>query len=166
LISTNLWLFLAFYLWKMMLMYLQKVITNKQKKIVLKISFLLASWRSMTKIAGSWIRIHYSEAWIRGYGSGSTPKCHGSGTLRWRPVLLQTMLKQGHTWTGGVCTTISPCWSPAPSAPRATHRSVGSPLFLQPFLYIQLFVYRKIWQFFAMSWNTPPPPPQKSYNTS
>jgi hypothetical protein len=25
------------------------------------------------------IRIHLSEAWIR--GSGSTPKCHGSGTL-------------------------------------------------------------------------------------
>jgi hypothetical protein len=25
------------------------------------------------------IRIYYSEAWIR--GSGSTPKCHGSGTL-------------------------------------------------------------------------------------
>jgi hypothetical protein len=37
----------------------------------------------MTKIAGSGsrirIRIHLSEAWIR--GSGSTPKCHGSGTL-------------------------------------------------------------------------------------
>ncbi len=39
----------------------------------------------MTKIAGSgsWIRIqiHQSEAWIRGSGSGSTPKCHESGTL-------------------------------------------------------------------------------------
>jgi hypothetical protein len=39
----------------------------------------------MTKIAGSGsisqtrIRIHWSEAWIR--GSGSTPKCYGSGTL-------------------------------------------------------------------------------------
>ncbi len=55
---------------------------------------------------------------------------------RWRPVLLQTMLKQGHTWTGGVCTTTSPCWSPAPSAPRATHRSVGAPLLLQPLIYI------------------------------
>jgi hypothetical protein len=39
----------------------------------------------MTKIAGSGsrirIRIRWSEAWIRGSGSGSTPKCHGSGTL-------------------------------------------------------------------------------------
>jgi hypothetical protein len=39
----------------------------------------------MTKIAASGskirIRIHQSEAWIRGSGSGSTPICHGSGTL-------------------------------------------------------------------------------------
>ncbi len=27
------------------------------------------------------IRIHLSEAWIRGSGSGFTPKCHGSATL-------------------------------------------------------------------------------------
>jgi hypothetical protein len=27
------------------------------------------------------IRIHSSDAWIRGSGSGFTPKCHGSGTL-------------------------------------------------------------------------------------
>jgi hypothetical protein len=27
------------------------------------------------------IRIQLSEAWIRGSGSGSTPKCHGSATL-------------------------------------------------------------------------------------
>ncbi len=60
-------------------MYFQKV--SRRKKI--KISFLLASWRSMTKIAvsGSRIRIHWSEAWIRGSGSGSTPKCHRSATL-------------------------------------------------------------------------------------
>jgi hypothetical protein len=30
------------------------------------------------------IRIHESEAWIR--GSGSTPKCHGSATLVWRLI--------------------------------------------------------------------------------
>ncbi len=54
---------------------------------MLKNYFLLASWRSMTKIAGSGsririrIRIHQSEAWIRGSGSGSTPKYHGSATL-------------------------------------------------------------------------------------
>jgi hypothetical protein len=27
------------------------------------------------------IRIHWSEAWIHGIGSGSTPKCHGSAKL-------------------------------------------------------------------------------------
>ncbi len=45
-----LWLFLSFYLWKMMYMYLQKVIS---KKNCVKIYFLLESWRSMRKIAGS-----------------------------------------------------------------------------------------------------------------
>jgi hypothetical protein len=40
--------------------------SNKQKKLCYKISFLLASWRSMTKIAGSW-----SE-------SGSISQRHGS----------------------------------------------------------------------------------------
>ncbi len=50
LIPTVLWLLLDFLFWKIML-----------------IRFLLASWRSMRKIAG--------------FGSGSTPKCHGSGTL-------------------------------------------------------------------------------------
>ncbi len=56
---------------------------TSRKNCVKKLIFLLASWRSMTKIAGSRsrIRIHWSEAWIRGSGSGSTPKCHGSGTL-------------------------------------------------------------------------------------
>jgi hypothetical protein len=33
------------------------------------------------KDENSRIRIHYSEAWIRGSGPGSTPKCHGSATL-------------------------------------------------------------------------------------
>ncbi len=40
--------FCTFYLWKMMYMYLQKV---KSRKTFF--SFLLASWRPMTKIAGS-----------------------------------------------------------------------------------------------------------------
>jgi hypothetical protein len=31
-------------------------------------------WISLRK------QIHYSEAWIRGSGSGSTPKCHGYAT--------------------------------------------------------------------------------------
>ncbi len=47
-------------------------------KTSFKISFLLASWGSMTKIAGSGSESG-SKAWIR--GSGSNPKCHGSGTL-------------------------------------------------------------------------------------
>ncbi len=46
-------------------MYLQKVISRN--KFFKQIIFLSASWRSMTKIAGS--------------GSGSTPKWHGSATL-------------------------------------------------------------------------------------
>ncbi len=53
--------------------------SNKQKNFKLhqNICFLLASWRSMTKIAGSGsISQRHGSA-----GSGSTPKCHGSGTL-------------------------------------------------------------------------------------
>ncbi len=48
----------------------------------------MASWRSMTKIGGSRSESGSKsgsgsifEAWIRGSGSGSTPKCHGSATL-------------------------------------------------------------------------------------
>ncbi len=57
--------------------------SNKHKNVFLQLVFFLESWRSMTKIAGSRSasRLHKSEAWIRGSGSGSTPKCHGSGTL-------------------------------------------------------------------------------------
>jgi hypothetical protein len=44
------------------------------EKIVLKIIFLLASSRLMTKIAGS-------DSISQRRGSGSSPKCHGSGTL-------------------------------------------------------------------------------------
>ncbi len=50
--------------------YLQKVISRKT--LLTKNSFLSASWMSMTKIARSGFES----------GSGSTPKCHGSGTLR------------------------------------------------------------------------------------
>ncbi len=57
-------------------MYLQKVKIRKN-------SFLLASWRSMTKIAqsgaGSWFISQMP-------GSGSVPKCHGSATLE---IILQ-----------------------------------------------------------------------------
>ncbi len=47
------------------------------------IIFLLASWRSMMKIEGSGSASGSisQETWIRGSGSGSTPKCHGSATL-------------------------------------------------------------------------------------
>ncbi len=51
------------------------------------------AWPSCTSPpATSWIRIriHWSEAWIRESGSGSTPKCHGSATLFFAtPSLLQ-----------------------------------------------------------------------------
>jgi hypothetical protein len=57
-------------------MYLQKVISRKTLK---KKSFLLASWRSVTKIAGSGSISQNSEAWTR--GSGSISNCHGSATL-------------------------------------------------------------------------------------
>ncbi len=47
---------------------------------------MLASWRSMMKIAWS-----VQRQWIR--GSGSTPKCHGSGTLlSWSFRLLSFLL--------------------------------------------------------------------------
>jgi hypothetical protein len=63
LIPTVLWLLLDFLSLKNDVIVPSK--SNKQKNLKIKISFLMASWRSMTKIAGS----------------GSTPKCHGSGTL-------------------------------------------------------------------------------------
>ena len=51
--------------------------SNKQKKMFLFSTVfcwhLEGQWRNKR------IRIHLSEAWIR--GSGSTPKCHGSATL-------------------------------------------------------------------------------------
>ncbi len=52
LIPTILCLFLTFYLWKMMYM-LCTVPSKCDQKNFFLISFLLASWRSMTKIAGS-----------------------------------------------------------------------------------------------------------------
>jgi hypothetical protein len=45
--------------------------SNKLKNFFLKLVF---SWR----LEG--IRIHYSEAWIHGSRSGTTPKCYGSAT--------------------------------------------------------------------------------------
>ncbi len=71
-----------------------------QKNLLIKYgSFLLASWRSMTKIARSGslrdmdprIRTHTKMSWIR--GSEPTPKCHGSAlwylqlsfTFVWNP---------------------------------------------------------------------------------
>ncbi len=81
LIPTVLWLFWTFYLWKMMLMYLQKVIC---RNFFQNISFLLASWRLMTKKSrirdpdpnpdppvrsmDPRIRIHTKMSWIRNNG--------------------------------------------------------------------------------------------------
>ncbi len=57
-------------------MYLQKVIGRKN---CVKNQFFAAILKVNDE--NSRIRIHQSEAWNRGSGSGSTPKCHGSGTL-------------------------------------------------------------------------------------
>ncbi len=57
LIPTILLLFLTFYLWKIML----PSKSNKQKKCLNKNCFLLASWRSMTKKAGSGSRIRIQD---------------------------------------------------------------------------------------------------------
>ncbi len=73
LIRTVLWLLLDFLSLKNDVYVPSK--SNKQKSF-----FLSCQWRKNSRI---WIRIririHYSEAWIR--GSRSTPKFHGSGTL-------------------------------------------------------------------------------------
>jgi hypothetical protein len=53
-------------------MYLEKVPVTSSKNCVKK---LVSCWHLR-------IRIYWSEAWIRGSGSRSTPKCHGSGTLQ------------------------------------------------------------------------------------
>ncbi len=73
-------------------MYLQKVISRKTFFTNLFFVGILK-----VKDESSRIRIHYSEAWIRGSGSGSTPKCHGSGTLlkMYCYVLGSTMLGSG-----------------------------------------------------------------------
>jgi hypothetical protein len=73
----------------------------------------------MTKIAGSRsrIRIHKSEAWIRGSGSGSTPKCYGSGTLlpelcllvTWRVVSSPPCRRVEDT--SGLCIVVDPLLS-------------------------------------------------------
>ncbi len=52
--------------------------------------FLLASWRSLTKRAGS-------RSVSKMSGSGSVPTCHGSGTLEYFFVGLQEGLPQGRS---------------------------------------------------------------------
>ncbi len=59
-------------------MYLQNVISRKTfffNKFFVGV-FKVNDENSLIRIR---IWIHWSEAWIPGYGS--TPKCHGSGTL-------------------------------------------------------------------------------------
>jgi hypothetical protein len=71
--------FMTFYLRKIMYLYLQKVISRKTRKKIVFVGVLKVNDEN------SRIRIHWSEARIR--GSGSVPKCHGSTTL------LKTYLK-------------------------------------------------------------------------
>jgi hypothetical protein len=79
--------FLIFYLWKMMWMYHQKVISRKTLKSF--IIFLLASWRSMTIIAGSGSA---SE-------SGSISQRHGSADPDPGPDPHQNVMDQQHWWS-------------------------------------------------------------------
>jgi hypothetical protein len=59
-------------------MYIQKVMS---KKLFKKLVFCWHLWKVNDEniTIRIQIRIHKSEAWIR--GSGSTPKCYGSATL-------------------------------------------------------------------------------------
>ncbi len=67
-----------------------------KSRYFLNISFLLAS---KVHDENSRIWIHYSEAWIRGYGS--TPKCYGSATLRFGRFYLLNWKWAWSTSVGG-----------------------------------------------------------------
>jgi hypothetical protein len=73
--------------WNLIHVSLQKFISRKTFKR--KSFFLLASWRLMTKIAGS----------VSRSGSRSTPKCHGSAIL----VEIATMRKNVRYWIFLTC---------------------------------------------------------------
>ncbi len=74
---------MTFYLWKMMKMYIEKVIRKKLIQF-----FLLTSWRSLRKIAGYGSA---SGSISQRYGprSGSVPKSHGSATLVFRWTIIR-----------------------------------------------------------------------------
>ncbi len=97
LIPTILWLFWLF-IFKKWCKCPSK--SNKQKIFIL-FSVLLASWRSMTKIAGSgsgfisqsmdlriWIRIHIKMSWIRNTASNNKKGCH----YFWRKSTVVTLI--------------------------------------------------------------------------
>jgi hypothetical protein len=67
--------------------------SNKQKNLE-KNGFLSASWRSMTKIAGS----ETISQKARIYGSGSVPKCHGYATLAKTTFFLLWMFLYLRIW--------------------------------------------------------------------
>ena len=60
-------------------MHLQKVI--RRTKFLPKYLFFYGILEVNEENSRIRIRIHWSEAWIRGSSSGSTPKCFGSATL-------------------------------------------------------------------------------------
>ncbi len=62
-------------------MYLQKVICRNTFFTQFFVSVLKVNDENTRIRIRIWIRIHQSDAWIRGSGSGSTPKQHGSATL-------------------------------------------------------------------------------------
>ncbi len=94
LIVPVLWLLLDFLSFKNDVNVPSKI--NKQRNFRKKIVFvgLLKVNEENSRIRIR-IRIHYSEAWIHGSGSGSTPKCHGSGTL---PPAQHYPTKTPDTW--------------------------------------------------------------------
>ncbi len=85
LIPTVLWLLFDFLSLKIFVNVASK--SNKQKTFFLNLFFVgvlkVNDENSKIRIR---IRIHLSEVWIRGSGSGSTPTCHRSATLLLGPI--------------------------------------------------------------------------------
>ncbi len=80
-------------------MYLQKVISRKNcVKNYFFAGMLIVNYEN-NRIR---IQDQKSEAWIRGSGSGSTPKCHGSGTLASTTVFTGQAFE---TWSAGTQTS-------------------------------------------------------------
>ncbi len=95
--KKNLYFYCFCYFFRLFIFETFKKYVISRKTILFKLVFLLATWRSMTKIGGS----------ASASGSGSAPKCHGSA-IHWRKL----------TWSPW-----SPCsWRGRPWRPRVSRR--------------------------------------------